>query len=291
MNSRFIIRPDQGTLQQWAEKMVPARDVWYWDDSLADIDISGQKLLDRREYLDHPTYSGIEYVNAYCHWCIPAKVQMVLVSDPEWIRLLTVDDRKRVLAGQVELDRGLIFPRTHFDSVPEALLPHGVGEKIVISRAAWMSLEKADQYTALKREALLWDDGDCLPVPNAVPEHIKLVANSYGDTHGANCLSTTAFCISGDEPIRLQWIFQPAFIEILDEHGFRPSDDKTPSDGDAVAFSSDTTVVHAAYCVADNRFVNKNGQSMFNPVRIVNRATLDADWSDRDVTVYRRRAS
>lgn len=287
----ITIHPSPDTLQQWARQMVPFRDIWYWDDEPFLANLNGCAVLSRGDYLAHPIYSGIEYVNAYWHWRMPTYVQHVLVADPEWIGSLASQDRDRVLVKQVELDRGLIVPRTHFDSVPDAMRPHIVNDKIIIGRAAWLSCDQADQFTALQREMLLWDDADCMPVPAGTPGHIQQIANVYGEVHGANCLSTTAFCVTRDESIRNEWMFQPAFMSVLQEHGFRPVDDQIVQPGDVITFASDGTVVHAAYCVAADLFVNKNGQSMFNPVRIVTRAMLDADWSDRNVAVYRQRPS
>lgn len=283
----ITIQPSTFTLKRWADLLTPPNDVWYWHESLADIDSRDQPLLDRREYLN--TYADISYVNAFWHWRMPKDVQQVLVTEPGWIGSLAETDRSRVLASQIGLDRGLIFPRSHFDHLPASLLPYAIGERIVISRAAWKSLNEVDQFTALKREMLLWDDTDCFSLPENAPNHIRQIANAYGDEHGTNCLSTTVFCVTGWEDLHRKWMHQPEFLEIIAKLEYEHILTETIEPGVVITFSDNGTVVHAAYCVAPDRFVNKNGQSMFNPVRIVNHAMLSADWADQDVAIHRQR--
>lgn len=286
-----MIHPTYEVLTRWRDAFTTDRDIWYWDDDPLPTNLDWCEVLSRSDYLAHPTYSGIEYVNAYWHWRMPKRVQHVLVCDQDWIGSLPDDARDMVLAKQIELDRGMVVPSTHFDLVPDIMQPYIVDEKIIISRAAWISLSQSDQFAALKRELLLWDDLDCLPIPDGIPEHIRAIANTFGDSHGANCLATTAYCITGQESIRHRWMFKPEMVAVLDDNRFQPVDEIDAKLGDVVAFTRNGTIVHAAYCVGMDRFINKTGQSMFNPIRIVNRAMLNADWPDEDVTLYRQRPS
>ena len=279
------IEPSDATLRRWIDLLTTPSDVWYWDDSLADIDTTGQRVLDRQAYME--AYADIRYTNAYWHWRMPKPVQQLVVADPAWIGSLEDNDRRRVLAKQVELDRGQIFPASHFDRVPMALKPYRVDGKIVLSRAGWRSLNEAEQCTFLRRERFAWDDVECFPVPNDTPAHIKAIANAYGDEHGTNCLSTTAFCITAREEVHRKWMFQPEFLQILAGAGYDPVESDSAQSGDVIVFSQADVPVHAAYVIAPDRMLNKNGQSMFNPVRVVNRAMLDADWADATSQIYR----
>ena len=283
------IQPSEATLKRWADSLTTPNDVWYWDDSLADINIAGQTVLPRQEYFE--AYPDISYVNAYWHWRMPKSVRQVVVTAPSWIGSLSDGDRQRVVAIQVELDRGQIFPEKHFDRVPEVLEPYRIEGKIVLARAAWKSLDKPDQFTFLRREMLSWDDTNCFPVPSETPAHIGGIANAYGDEHGTNCLSTTAFCITARDDLRHKWMFQPEFLEILAGERYEQVDSDIGEPGDVMTFSDNGVLVHAAWCISPDRYINKNGQSMFNPVRIVNRAMLLADWADQDVAIYRQRKS
>ncbi len=61
---------------------------------------------------------------------------------------------------------------------------------------------------------------------------------------------------------------------------------------DIVIFEIEGKVIHAAWCVEHDRFLNKNAQSRFAPIRIVDWKMLDtdwlADWPDTTWKIYRR---
>ncbi len=42
------------------------------------------------------------------------------------------------------------------------------------------------------------------------------------------------------------------------------------------------------YC--DDRFLTKNGQSRFNPIRVVDWASLGGDWGEAQMVIQRRQA-
>ncbi len=286
---RLRVLPSPETLQAWADHLLPELDVWFRDDSPPAFDLASSIVMSRADYLSHPTFKTIEYVNAYLHWQMPPEVTQVIVSGPGWIASLDAADRRHVLEQQVHLKRGLVFPRSHFDELPEALDGHAVDGHVVLSHAAWGLVPNEDRLLALLREQRRWDDVDCFEIPDDAPEHIRAIANTFGDAEGANCLATTAYCVTGEPWIRRLWMFQPAFRDLIARHGYRPVPDTSIVNGDVVAFESDGEIVHAAYCVGRDRFLNKNGQSRFNPTRIVDWTMLSADWPDATHVIYRRK--
>lgn len=285
----ITIHPSRNTLSRWVDLLTTEQDIWYWDDQPVDFDLTGCEVLPRQVYLKHPVYSGIHYVNAYWHWRMPKTVSRLIVSEPGWIERLPVSDRESVVSKQVELDRGLIVPTSHFDEIPASLEPYVVDEKIVVSRSVWKSLGHAEQFIALQREMRLWDDVECFPVPDHVADHIRAIANAYGDAHGSNCLGTTAYCITINARHRDTWMHQPEFIDVLASAGYDAIESTEPLAGDVLVFlDAEDEIVHAVYCLGDDRFLNKNGQSMFNPVQVVNQSMLESDWHTFEWVVYRQ---
>lgn len=282
------IHPSGETLRHWGDQLLPELDVWFWDDDALDLDLTACVVMPRADYLQHSAFQDIRFVNAYLHWQMPSEVTRLIVSGPAWISRLAVADRQSVLGKQVNLRRGLVFPRTHFDALPEGLHAYTVNDRVVLCHAAWEAVPDQIRRLILLREQQLWDDVDCFQAPGDAPEHIRAIANTFGLHEGANCLSTTAYCVTGEAWMRGFWMFQPAFRDLIARHGYRPVLEASPGADDLVTFEMDGVIVHAAYCVGQDRFLSKNGQSRFNPVRIIDWVRLNADWHEATCVTYRR---
>ena len=286
--AQLTIQPTEETLSHWIEHLVPELDVWYRDDSALDLDLSGCMVMPRADYLKHPAFRDIRYVNAYLHWQMPSTVSRIIVSGPEWVTRLDNADRTTLLEHQVALKRGLVIPLSFLDNVPAVMRPYVTGDSVVLCQALWHGLPVPIQRTIVLREQRRWDDLQCHPVPADLAAHIRAVANTFGHEDGANCLGTTAFCVTGEAWMRDHWMYQAPFLDIITRNGYRPAPDVAPEPDDIVTFEVDGSVVHAAFCVGDDRFLNKNGQSRFNPIRIVDWATLSADWASATCVTWRR---
>jgi hypothetical protein len=282
------VHPSPDTLDYWADHLLPDLDAWYWDDGEPAVDLTGCVVMPRADYLQHPTFRAIPYVNAYLHWQMPREVTHVVVSGPAWISSLTAERRRHVLGKQVKLHRGLVFPRSHFDELPDALHAYAFSDHVVLSHAAWEVVPNRIRQLALLKEQARWDDTQCFEIPDNTPAHIRAIANTFGTREGANCLATTAYCVTGEPWVRDLWMFQPAFRDLIARHGYRPVPDVSPVTKDVVTFEVDGEIVHAAWCVGQDRFLSKNGQSRFNPIRIIDWARLEADWHNATLVIFRR---
>lgn len=284
------VQPSEATITFWTSGLIPKLDLWYWNDSSIDVDRSGCELVPWEALRTHPTLSEIHYVNAYCRWQRSPETHQILLADRGWITGLRDDERFRVLAMQVELERGLVYPRSHFDSIPPELERYVVDDVFVLGGSIWSELPDDLRRQFVLRESLAWDDHACFPLPDDAPDHLQGIANTFMNVHGANCLSTTAFCFTGEPQVTHRWMFQLEFADLLKRSGYRPSLTKTPESGDVVTFAQDGTIQHANFCVGPNRYLNKNGQTMFNPIKVVDSAMLDETWADHDLVIYRRHA-
>lgn len=284
----FRIQPSADTLTHWADNLLPDLDVWFWDETDLVPHASRCLVISRADYLRHPEFQDIRYVNAYLHWQIPPEVTRMIVSGPGWISTVSGPDRNRILGKQVNLKRGLVFPESWFRDLPGTPEPFVVDDSVVLCHAAWSQLPDESRRAVLLSEQQRWDDVDCLPVPPGTPDHIRSVTNAFGYHEGANCLGITAYCVTGEDWMRRHWMYQPEFRNLLTRCGYRPASDQSPVAGDIVTFEADDRLVHAAYRVKTDRFLNKNGQSRFNPIRIVDWQCLEADWREATHKTYRQ---
>ena len=284
--------PTPELIHLWADELFPGDiDIWYWDDSPLDLDRTGCQILTREAYRSHPTYNTIRFMNAYHEWKMPAEVTQVIVSDQAWIGHLSAADRQRVLQKQVDLKRGLVFPAAWFGELPAQLQEFVVADQVVLGQAVWASLPPAVQHRALLAEQRRCGEVDCLPVPDDAPPHVRAIANTFSLHEGTNCFAITAYGANADPELLSTWLTVSP-IDIVEPLGYRQVPDAEPMADDIVIFELDGKVVHAVWCVGRDQFLNKNAQSWFAPIRIVDWKMLDAewlaDWPDTSVTLYRR---
>ena len=291
-NKPLQVVPTPDELRLWADELIPG-DVWYWDSSPLDLDVTGCQVMTREAYRSDPTYRGIRFMNAYCEWLMPAEATRVIVGDRAWIGMLSTADRQRVLQKQVGLKRGLVFSADWFGELPAQLQEFVVANQVVLGQAVWASLPTAIQHRALLAEQRRQDDVDCYPVPDGAPRHVQAIANTFSPHEGTNCFAITAYGANADSHLLATWLTVSP-IEIVAPLGYRQVLDVEPMADDIVIFEIEGKVIHAAWCVEHDRFLNKNAQSRFAPIRIVDWKMLDADWladwPDTTWKIYRRDA-
>ncbi|MGC4189985.1 MAG: hypothetical protein QM589_01960 [Thermomicrobiales bacterium] len=284
------VQPPPEMLRLWAEHLIPApRDVWYWDNSPLDFDLTGCQVMTRDAYRADAAYNTISYDNAYLSWKMPSEVVQLIISDPEWIGDLPGDDRQRVLQKQVDLKRGLVFSAGWFGDLPAELQEFLVDDQVVLGQSVWASLPTDILHHVLRAEQRRWDEVDCYPVPANAPAHVRAVANSFIPQEGTNCFAIAAYGATENAWLLREWFKPPAFHALLEANRYQPVPASEPIADDIVIFERDGDTMHAAWCATHDRFLNKNGQSWFNPVRIVNWEMLKAEWPEATrTTIYRR---
>lgn len=286
--TELVLLPDE-TLDQWASDYLPGLDVFYADKQAVDQNLRGSLVFDRQHYIAHPTFQDVRYVNTYLHWNLRREVPWVIVANPEWIGAQPEAARRRLLATQIRLERGLVFPRSHIDEITEALTPYLFDDTFVLTHALWDTFTPEVRRQFMRREQAVWDDLHCHPVPDGVAPHIRDLANRFSEVDGANCLATVAECVTGEAWLGRLWLHEGEFCDRMVREGLAADfGNDEPQPGDVVIFHK-REFQHAAYCVAPDRFISKNGQSRFNPIRVVDMAMLRNDWRRSEIMLYRRR--
>lgn len=287
--------PTPELIRLWADELVPGDiDIWYWDESPLDLDLTGCQVMTQEAYRSSPTHNDIRYMNAYCEWLMPAEATRVIVSDRAWIGMLSTADRQRVLQKQVGLKRGLVFPAAWFGELPAELQKFMVADQVVLGQAVWASLPTAVQHRELLAYQRWCDNVDCYPVPDDAPPHVQAIANTFSPHEGTNCFAITAYGATADSDLLATWLTVSP-IDIVAPLGYRQVPDVEPIAEDIVIFEIEGKVIHAVWCLGNDRFLNKNAQSRFSPIRIVDWKMLDtnwlADWPGTIWTIYRRGTS
>lgn len=285
---KISIPPQQ--LAVWIQTFVPELDLFFLEDSdlaIYKTDLAAVLVVPREEFMAHPLYRRLELANSYQYWNIAEQLSHVIVAQPEWIERMPPEKKSRLLKSQAESGRGLLFPAALLPGVPaDSIVELDGADVVVLQSSYWQRLALPVKERFLAAYALEWDTADCHPFPKSAPLHLQGFANRYSAAHGSNCLSATLFAISGQAWIAHEWVHPETFLQGLRQYGYKPYE-KEAENGDVVIWANaEGTVQHASYCLGDGLYFNKNGQTFFNPWKVIDRVELDREWAHFDHTVY-----
>lgn len=295
----ITIRPTQQQIDHWMEKYIPEKDIFFIQSSdMASFEneLSGTLIFPRNEFFKHSSYNGIQMVNSYMYWNASKNVDYVIVSHPGWIASLPRHKREALFKLQVELGRGLTGPLSLLADdglFPEDYVVEIDGERYgILQRMMWLALPPAFKEEIISRTARLYDELLSKQAPVGLPAHLHKYANSFSTEPGANCLAATLYAISShpeeEEWIIHEWVHDETFAQKLKQAAYFKVDDSAKA-GDVVAWvNEEGTIQHAAYCIDGQLFFNKNGQTFFNPWKIVDWNVLKEEWKRFTPFVYRR---
>ncbi|MBB4826778.1 hypothetical protein HNO89_004060 [Sporosarcina luteola] len=295
----IAIRPTPEQLQAWIEAYVPEKDLFFLeaeDISVLQDTLTGTLVFPRNEFFSHSSYNGIQMVNSYTYWTISKHAGFVMVAPPNWVTTLDPAKRDVLFKRQVELGRGLTGPLSHFSdlgALPQEYVIEVNGKQhVIMQRALWGTLSNEAREDLLCTIAQQYDAWDAKPIPSMLPVHLTPYANTFAATSGANCLAATLFAIStepeSEEWIINEWVHNHTFAEQLKIASFVKTEDRFEG-GDVVAWVNEEGIIqHAAYCIEGSLFFNKNGQTFFNPWKIVEWTELENNWSRYTPQVYRK---
>lgn len=288
--------PTKEQVRNWIENFVPKIDFFFVDeDDLAMLTehLSEVLVVPRKEFFEHNTYNQIQFVNGYMYWGISKDVKYVIVAEPNWIGKIPKQIKRELLFNQFKVGRGLVFPMSILpfsSSIPEEYIFEEKGEKLlIIQRYMWDELPFEVKEHAIQGYAQLWDDWNCYDVPEQTPLHIKKYANNFSLVQGSNCFAATLFAITGQDWIVGEWVYPETLFDGLQRANFFQTDDEIQP-GDVITWvDDDDNIQHASYHINNNYFFNKNGQTFFNPWKIVHWDHLNEEWSQYKTKVYRKR--
>lgn len=293
------LHPTKEQITHWISAYVPEKDFFF----MKEKDLSYFKnylnetlVIPIVEFLNHASYRTIQFANSYEHWNISKEIAYVIVAQSDWINKLEPKEIERLLLSQVEVGRGLIVPTeliSDLTIIPkEHIVKKGGENHVVIQHDMWNKLPMTAREQIINSYALEWDSWNSLEVPAETPAHIKKYANTFSTESGANCLAATLYAIS-TSPIKQEWIIhewihQQTFIKRIVHAGYERSDDEFQAD-DVVTWVNEAGIIqHASYYLGNNLFFNKNGQTFFNPWKIVHWDELKDEWKRYDVQSYRK---
>jgi hypothetical protein len=254
-------------------------------------------IIPRSEFLKHSSYTSISLACSYEYWNISKECQYVIVAQPYWITALTPEAQKELFKLQINVKRGLIIPLSFFPNIeelpPEHIVTANEQSYVVLQKTMWDKLSYDIKAQVLKKYALEWDSWTSLEVPQQTPTHLIKYANTFSSKSGANCFASVLYAISNvpdkQEWLIHEWIHQGTFIEGLKKAQYQAIAEDDLLAGDVVTWLNEEGVIqHAAYHIGNHIFFNKNGQTFFNPWKVVHWKELNEEWKAYTIRIYRK---
>lgn len=121
-----------------------------------------------------------------------------------------------------------------------------------------------------------------------IPEGRK---RSLLDAQGANYLAAVLFVISKgkQEWFIYEWVHQKTFLEKLEQYHYEELITEDLVQGDVVIWTDKSGIIqHAAYHLGEQLYFNKDGQTMFNPWKILSKKQLYREWEHLTIVKYRQ---
>lgn len=278
---KTLIQPEKKNIKYWIKSLIPQKDVWFFRNkpSFADCNI-----LTIDKYLEQ--YDLINYNNAYCHWLIKKYAKYVIVDESNsWIVSLNQFDRDAVYREQIKCERGLIIENIQeFENV-NSLTEMMCDDKMILSNATFKNLSNDIKESIVINYAKEQDDWSTYKLPKEIKSFS--IANKFIDNDGCNCLATVLFAITKNKQYLQQWVNQDEFIRDLGE--YVEMCDGVFQYGDVVIFYDDNNIQHSCFALNDRLFLNKSGQSKFNPILVLTFEDIKNDWQTLKYKVLRKR--
>jgi len=274
------ILPTPEQLSAWARLLLPKDDIFYLKEPIPTNE--KVQIFSVKEFFANPKFQDIEIINALEAWKRSKEVNFVAVAKPEWFSSLSIQEKKSLITLQVQLKRGLVLPLPFGNlSFPDECISL---DHAVLTAEIWQNFPQEKVLLGLAQD---WDDGLCLEIPPNAPQYIKAFANKYAYKSGANCLATSIYAITGEEEIIHQWLHQEEFLAKLASNNYEETSKTAHEKGDIlVGKNSNGAIAHAAYCLEEDCFFNKDGQYFFNPWKLISWQTLQEEWEDLSWIVY-----
>lgn len=291
------IQPTFDNINHWIKTFVPENDLFFLtENKLACFKeyLSNVLVIPQEEFFEHSSYNQIQLVNSYEYYNISKEaIKYILVTPSNWVNNLPANKKNDLFHIQKEVGRGLIYPISDL-SVDTSTLKENIIELngdgfLVIHRALWQELSHIIKEELIKEIAQQWEDWTCYVYPNNAPLYLKKFANTFPSTAGSNCLSAVLFAITQQEWMIFEWIHPRTFIQSLKNANYKLINCQDIRAGDAVIWeNSDGLIQHASFCIGDNLFFNKNGQTFFNAWKIVDLTDLKEHWDSYNMKIFRK---
>ncbi|ASE35340.1 MULTISPECIES: hypothetical protein [Mammaliicoccus] len=263
------IYPTEQILKHWSENYYNNFDLFFVNDIPFEIE---DIVITHKDAFKTTSSFNIDTNNLYEFWNLGV-YNYVIKASKGWFENLNEDSKTYILQEQERVNNPLFI------------------EGNLITSQKWSQLTTNKQRQFFKNRIDRYYDNHVKHLSTLqLPNHLSSIVSTFPKHQGSNCLSTVLYAITRDRNILQQWIKADAFLTNLKSLNYELFSEGNQN-GDVIVYLKNNAVVHAAYQIDDGLFINKNGQTIFNPYKIATKSELDNEWGNYQEHYYRKNQS
>lgn len=132
------------------------------------------------------------------------------------------------------------------------------------------------------------NENEVLDIIDGIPIHVKAVANTYSVLSGSNCFGVVLYTITKSTWFLNEWVYAENLIWTMQHLNYKETNNQ-PGEGDILIWYQDEMQFHAAICVGNDLYLNKNSQMIWSPTKLVNLHTIINDFEDMHYKVFSKK--
>lgn len=265
------IYPNHNVLEQWEQLYVPKRDIFFISEQL--FQDNPEVFLEtlnfkRKLFFQHSEYNTLHYNNFYGYWNIEKSLERCIVALPGWYERLNTDLQLKILNEQIKSKSYAVVDNAY-----------------VMTNKKWevMTSQQRHDYFISTIETL--NENEVLDIRDGLPEHVKALANTYSVLSGSNCFGVVLYTITKSTWFLNEWVYAENLIWTMEHLNYTETNNQ-PGEGDILIWYQDDIPFHAAICVGNDLYLNKNSQMIWSPTKLVNLTIITNDFEDMQYKVF-----
>ncbi|MBW0765502.1 hypothetical protein [Mammaliicoccus fleurettii] len=260
------IYPSNQTLEFWSQNYFTDFDLFF----VNNIPFKNKHAsITSKDSFKESSSFDIKTNNLYEFWNLN-DYNYVIQSTKGWFEQLECEIQEYIIKEQCRVNNPLFFKTN------------------LITLNSWYQLSKPFKVQFFNDRIEEYQDNVVpLHLKVTLPDYLNSIVNTFPLHQGSNCLSTVLYAITEDLDILDQWIKEDSFLNTLNILGYTKSSEPSKK-GDIIVYSNNKSIIHASYQVEDELFINKNGQTIFNPYKLITIADLEKNWGMYNKHVYRQ---
>ncbi len=271
------------TLEAWAKIFVFDLEPLILDQETLELLENVPLIYSRYDFNFWLGSQPLEYKDAYRFWNV--KLETVVLLTSQDFDLLPRALQQKLNSLQVKANRGLVFSLAdakRFGMDATFLKRDGFKDYFILRFDAWWSLTRAQRFSWLRA----FVEAEGLAMQRMYGHSLmRFFPNS-----GANCFSTA---LAGIEMTKARaemfarlWLTETVFQAHLETRGFRVKafvENLFARNTVLTWQNSSGKMVHAATCLGNDLWLNKDSQAWYSPVQVLTTQELLQRWSEPEL--------
>lgn len=275
----YKLQPTPKELNNLKKYLIPKVDIYFFKKYPEYNNINKSDIITVEKFKATKYYNKLQYINFYETWHTLKEANYIWIDKKCIFKKLPKEEEIAVLKEQLEISPGNIIPIKINQTIYQQ------NNNFVITNESWKELSEEEKDKLIFKIIEEYEDNTTYPLNFEVDAKIKKIINTYLTKSDCNCLALTLYAKTKNKKYLHMWVNEETFYNnIKDRKEIKPKELKA---NDIVVFMKDNKIIHSSYYLGKNLFLNKSGQSPFNPITLKTLNDLKQEWQNTIVKIYR----